>query len=167
MTSSRRFLTVENTAGGTREMAVAGTPGAPVRFRVGPPAGEVWGLGQIILAISDNATFNQTDFGGIAGPLPNGLQAMFKSTAGGDVDVFSGFTVKSNMDWLSLPAECTLTTWAGTAQTLAVNLNNFGATGQLLLLDGTKGEELVVLIRDNLTTLVAMRAVCRYIRIVP
>jgi hypothetical protein len=127
----------------------------------------VWGLGQIILAISDDANFNQNDFGAIAGGLVNGLQAVFKSTAGGDVDVFAGFSVKKNYDWLSLPAECNLTSWAGLSQTLSVNLNNFGATGQLLLLDGTKGEELVVLIRDNLTTLVAMRAVCRYIRIVP
>lgn len=161
-TSLRRFMTTDNTATGAREMAVAGTLGEPIRFRVGPPAGQRWGVTTVVAAISDDATFNQNDFGGIAGGLTNGL-ALFLRSNGVDVELYGGFRVKRNYDWFAVPARATLTTWAGTAQTLEASFNIFQDSGQYAILDGDKGEELVVSIQDNLTSLVAMRAVARYL----
>jgi len=160
--SARRFLTVDNTAAGPRDMLVAGTLGVPFRFRIGPPPGQRWGVTTVVAAISDNATFNQEDFGGIAGGLVNGLALMLRSN-GVDVELYGGFRVKKNYDWFAVPARATLTTWAGTAQTLEASFNIFQDSGQYAILDGDLGEELVVIVQDNLTSLIAMRAVARYL----
>lgn len=162
VSSQRRFLTTDNTATGPRAMNVLGTLGAPVRFRMGPPPGQRWGVTNVVSAISDNANFNQTDFGAIPAGLTNGLALMLRSN-GSDVDLYAGFRVKQNFDWFGIPAECSLTTWAGTSQTLAVDFNIFSDSGQYVILDGDQGQELVVIVQDDLTSLVAFRAVARYI----
>ncbi len=158
----RRFMTVDNTAAGTRDMNVLGTLGAPVRYRIGPPAGQKWGMAVIVLAMSDNGQFVQSDFGGIAGPLANGVFIGLRSS-GVDVDIFSGFRVKSNSDWFGLPAKTYLTTWAGPAQTLEARFDAYGESGQYVILDGDLGQELFVQIQDDLTGLTGMRAVARYV----
>lgn len=162
VSGTRQFLTVENTAAGTREMAVLGTLGAPVRYRLGPPAGQRWGVTTVIAAISDNASFTQGDFGGIVGGLTNGLGLMLRS-GGVDVELYGGFRVRRNMDWFAVPARVNLTTWAGPAQTLEASFNIFQDTGQYVILDGDLGQELVVIIQDDLTGLTGFRSVARYI----
>lgn len=162
VSSLRQFLTTTNTATGPRDMNVLGTLGAPVRFRFGPPPGQRWGVTYVLAAISDNANFNQEDFGAIPAGLTNGLALLLRS-GGVDVELYGGFRVRKNYDWFSIPANATLTSWAGLSQTLEAAFNIFADSGQYVILDGDLGQELIVLVQDDLTPLVAMRAVARYV----
>jgi hypothetical protein len=141
---------------------MARTHPAPVDYWVGPPAGERWGIGMIQITISDNASFGQTDFGGIAAGLTNGCQLLYTSTATGVVDLY-GLPVKRNYEWLHLPAGVELTTFAGTAQTLSVQFNSYIQSGQYLILDGDLGERLMLRARDDLSSLVSMTGQARVV----
>jgi hypothetical protein len=165
MNSGRRFLTTDNTAAGPRELTVNGSV-TPVRFRFGPPAGQKWGMTNVISAVSDNANFTQTDFGAIPGGLTNGL-AVYLNSGGVDVDIFAGQRIRFNYDWATLPATLNLTTWAGPSQTLVANFNTFESSGQYVILNGDTQDKLEVVVQDDLTSLVAFRIVARYVVLHP
>lgn len=162
--AGRQWFTTDNTPAGPRQLNVLGTLGAPANFRVGPPPGKKWAVTSVVTAISDNGPFSQDGFGAMPA-LTNGVQLMFYSTAGGYVDLYSGFAVKRNFEFIGLPGRTTMSTWNGGSQTMEVRFDIYADTGQAIVLDGDRGEAIAIRIRDDLTSLVDARSVARYVEL--
>lgn len=107
----------------------------------------------ILINVSDNANFNQSDFGAIAGGLTNGIKFYWTTSAFGERQLFSGLAVKQNYQWYSITFHCGLTTFAGTSQTLSSDIQTINEYGKPLTL--LRGEKFSVKLNDNLSTLVA------------
>jgi hypothetical protein len=53
-------------------------------------------LYSILIVISDNATFNQIDYGAIVGGVTNGVKFFIKPNGAAEVPLLSGVAVKQN-----------------------------------------------------------------------
>lgn len=122
------------------------TPGL---FYVSPPAGQQYFITHMHVVVADNATLNMDDYGGIVGGLTNGIEFV-KKIDGVETDIFQGFRVKWNVDYLMV-VETEITTFAGTAQALlGVIFFQDSFTTSLLL---NPGDYLGMRISDDLSTL--------------
>jgi hypothetical protein len=128
------------------------TPGF---FYVEAPAGVVLAISHMHIVVADNATLNMDEYGAIVGGLTNGL-AFEKRINGVVSDVYEGFRLKINVDFLSV-LETTITTFAGTAQALlGVIFYSESFNGSLIL---NPGDYYGIRVNDNLASLVRQFAV--------
>lgn len=109
----------------------------------------------LLINISDNANFNQTDYGAILTGLTNGIKfyaGIPKGTL--EIPLLTTATqpVKQNYHWLALTPETQLTSFAGLSQTLTVEINMIHQYGKPLTLD--PGQSIIVKLNDNFTGLV-------------
>jgi hypothetical protein len=88
------YTTAADIAEVTTNMAVSGTLAAPEIFEIDPPEGVVWQFTRIMASITDNASMDDSRFGGIAA-LTNGVTLRATTTAGRTI-VFANW--KSNYD---------------------------------------------------------------------
>jgi len=108
----------------------------------------------LLICVSDNANFNQTDFGAIAGGLVNGIKFLVRFEDGiTEVPILSTNIrpIKKNSDFLSLTAHSNLTTFNGTAQTLICDLNVEDEYGKPFALE--KNQRLIARLNDNFSAL--------------
>lgn len=129
-------------------------------FYVQPPSDRIYLIGTVLIAVSDNANINQTDYGGIAGGLTNGVQGFIK-TNGVEVDAFAGNRFKKNIDWYGVGSEVIISTFAGNFQTLSVKFETFADTGGYIKLDGRSGDQLGIRLNDDFSTLMQQVFVAR------
>lgn len=100
-TESASFLrrgTTDGTLTGTHEANVNGSV-TPVEFWTQPSPGQIFIISQIAFTISDAGSSNLDDYGGIVGPLTNGVQ-MWAEVNGNKFDFGTPF--KSNRDFFEL-----------------------------------------------------------------
>ena len=106
-----------------------------------------------LITVSDNAKFNQIDYGAITNGLTNGVKLFIQPNGGPEVPLLSGIAIKSNLDFLTLTADTKLTSFAGTPQTLAVNFDLYSHYGMPLTLNS--GDKFIVRLNDDFSTLVS------------
>ena len=128
--------------------------GAVTDFWYQPPSTQKFYIHNISMNISDNTSFNQTDYGAISGGLTNGV-TLWINIAGTDYPLASGLIFKSNIDFMTLSPHNNLTSFAGTSQTLVVDINLIEDFGIPLILDGTQNAKFIIRLHDNFTSLIA------------
>jgi len=111
-------------------------------------------LHSLLVAISDNANFNQVDYGGIPnGTVVNGVTFWIQPFGAAKVPLLSGYIVTHNYDWLSMTAFHDLTQFAGLSQTLVANFSTIDSYGKPLILN--VGDRIGITLHDDFSTLVA------------
>ena len=106
----------------------------------------------ILISISDNSSFNQGDYGGIAGGLINGLKFfVYNASSNSEIALLSGTAFKKNYQWFEITADTGLTTFSGAAQTLRIVFNlvvDYGMPFRLL-----PGDKFIIRVQDDFTPL--------------
>jgi hypothetical protein len=139
---------------GSSDGAVNGSVAA-VTLKVGPAAGFVYGIDQLIVAIEDNAAVVWDGYGAIAAPgLTNGclLRVVKNSTI--EVNLLAGQTVKRTFDWARVASR-----W-GTERTTTNGLTVFHIKLDTRLILAP-GRWLEFVIQDDLSSLEAHTILAR------
>lgn len=121
----------------------------PEVFKIAPPAGQKWRIARWMLSITDQKGFDVGTFGA-NGLLTNGIMPRIK--IGGVTSDMLDFGIRSNGDIAATAFDMDLYTFGNTDDILTGRLS-FTRMGQFIRLDGDSGDELQVVIRDDLTTL--------------
>ena len=139
---------------GSANMNVNGSA-TPVTFLVKPSAGSVIKLARIITSIRDTGGFDSGGWGNNGGsPLTNGIELKWKRNS-----VLYNLTenpIKSHFDLASYSYDFMHFNF-GAGDEFVTNRFTFTKAGQYLTLDGNLGDELQVIINDDLTYLVDQR----------
>lgn len=144
----RLFVKRLKTSSNVENMAVDGSV-TNVSFELAPSQNEIYRIAQWNIYIEDGKGFNVTSYGS-NGLLTNGMQV--KGVFGGvEVDLLP-FTIKSNGDIISVTYDVNLLTFGNDSDVLVANWD-ITKMGQFLRLDGSQGDKLKVVVRDNMTFL--------------
>lgn len=113
----------------------------------------VYEVHTVLITISDNAAFNQLDFG--AGPaLTNGIgMYMHLLNNPAPTPLLGGFKIKTNNDCLLITGHATKTDFNGSSQTLAVSFNMEADFGCALAMK--PGDRFIIRLNDNMTNLIS------------
>ncbi|MGE5863339.1 MAG: hypothetical protein ACM31H_06160, partial [Nitrososphaerales archaeon] len=105
----------------------------------------------VVISVSDNVNFLQSDYGGITGGLINGIK-FFVNINGVEVPLISAVSIKQNMDWFTIAPGSVLTSFSNTSQTLIAQFDIEFTFGKPLNLNA--GDKFIVRLQDNFTGLV-------------
>ena len=155
-----QFLSTDGFGTGTTA-ANADFTGNPTTFFIQPFPKTTIYINSFRAAISDNALFNQLDYGAIAGGVTNGVEITVRLD-GNVIDSLEGRRIKTNRDWVEVGFETQLTSFAGISQSLTVDnafMQNFGAF--LVLKSTGVPDRLSVTLSDNFSTLVGHTFIVR------
>jgi hypothetical protein len=124
------------------------------------PAGVTYDAYSVMIVITDNASFNQTDFGAItAGTVVNGIRQYIRMDGGVYTPLLSGYAISANYHWFSMAHDIVLTTFAGSGQTLSINVDLVKSFGGPLHLQ--TGWRYVYRMHDNFTGLISQTVTLR------
>lgn len=130
-------------------MAVTGSAGTPVVFRVAPPSGATWHLGRMIITMSHAAAGDMGTFGGIAA-ITNGV--VIKAKISGFYRTVSNW--RTNEDIASDMYDVRFDTRAGGGGTYGTTARwTVTAVADAITLNGSNGDEAYVVVQDNLAGL--------------
>jgi len=138
-------LTIEflEDSGGSEDMLVDGSV-TPVEFSYSPAAGIVIAVESVLVVFtSDDFEFDGASFGPNAA-LTNGFD--FKLTI--DASTTTLFTIKQNEDFLRVPGRIPVINNTGPKDLLSAAF----VFGGLIKLDGTEGDEISVVVNDDMTS---------------
>lgn len=109
----------------------------------------------ILTTISDNGSFNQTDYGAIpTGTITNGLKFfIYNANFNLTIPLLRGKGFTKNHEWFEFTTDASISTFAGTSQTLKVAFNVLKDYGLPLRLN--PGDKFIVRLNDNFTGLVS------------
>lgn len=144
----RRIFSKRLLNGSVDDMAVDGSV-ANQTFEIAPPADQIWRISQWAIFIQDEKGFDITSYGS-NGVLTNGM--LVQGTFGGATSDLLSFPIKSNADIISVTYEMDLKTF-GNADDVLIARWRFTDCGQFVRLDGSQGDKLKVVIRDDMTFL--------------
>lgn len=145
------FITSDGTSTGNRNMNGDYSAAATDFYFTATADFDIY---SVLVAITDNANFNYADYGGItSGVITNGVKFFVHPVAAGiDVPLLAGLALTHNYDWLSVSADVLLTTFAGTSQTLSIEVDVTRKYGRPLSI--ATGDKFIVRLHDNFTGLV-------------
>jgi hypothetical protein len=108
----------------------------------------------VIISISDDAGFNQSDYGAIPGGLTNGV-GFFVRPANSLVDtrLIHTVNIKKNYEWLAIVERVQLTQFKGLPQTISIVLDVVDEFGIYFPLN--PGDRFIVRLNDDFTGLIA------------
>ena len=115
-------------------------------------ATNVFDIYTLAIAVSDNAKFNQVDYGAIAGGITNGVSFFMEIAPGVEIRLVSVNPVRHNYDWLSDMSDTQLTTFEGLSQTLVLTLHLEATFGMPLIIQ--PGWKVIVRLNDDFTSLI-------------
>lgn len=125
----------------------------PVEYQFRPPVGEAWILNEMFVQILTNTiNINDTEFGDV-GALTNGIEAKIINDSGIILDYTELGNLKSNNDLSALGFETSRQNYEQKPKSLTGLFKFDGRHHTGLLLDGSKTERFIVIVNDNLTTL--------------
>lgn len=129
----------------------------PETFQLKPAVGSTYELARVIVSITDAGALNTETYGALP-TLTNGIDMYIEDSEGiryylTDVD----FPVKTNSGWADVMYDQTYETLAGGDKHIVHRLSFPRIFGDMIELDGDKGDALVVAISDNLVGLVGHR----------
>ena len=146
-----RILDTDGDGTGSTNQAVNGSV-TPVTFKLAPAAGEVMLISRIMFYIEDTGNFDAADWGnGIT--LTNGVQ--IKQKKNGIVSNF-GAACKSTGDLAGMMYDINHFAF-GVGNEIVCGRLTFTKFGEPMRLDGDFGDELQIVIQDDLTGLVNQR----------
>ena len=106
-----------------------------------------------LIVISDNANFNQADYGAIAGGLTNGVKVFIQPAGQAEIPLLSGIAFKHNYEWLAITEHTNLSSFAGLAQTLTVAFDITFDYGKPINMN--VGDKFIVRLNDDFSGLVS------------
>jgi len=128
-----------------------GTAAAPILFRLGPPVGERWHMTRMLLAMTHASAGDLGKFGNLP-PLTYGLVGRIKKAG----KYFTYFSWVSNAELKSTMFDVDFDTRSGGGGTYGTSGRfTFTNAGTSITLDGTAGDEIQLLVQDNLTGLLS------------
>jgi hypothetical protein len=155
-----RFLNLTGDGGVTGCEMAGNYAAAATDFFFTPPAGKIYNIAAMLFTIADNANFNQLDYGAIAGGLTNGIK-LIKSSGGVETQLIGGLTVKQNYQYLAATYHVQITSFAGLAQTMAVEFDTHLSSGTYIELKSYTNDKLIVRVNDDLSSLVSHKVAIR------
>ena len=126
----------------------------PITFYIKPKAGEVIKLARIITSLRDGGSFDSGGWGNQTAELTNGLELKWKRD--GVLYNLTEVPIKSHYDLASYSYDIDHSNF-GSGDEFLTNRFTFTKAGQYLTLDGDLGDELQVIVNDDLTYLVDQR----------
>jgi len=154
-----RYLTDDGlVADGTNQVIVSDGSSTAVPYYAGPASGFYWHIERMIIYIEDVGAPKITEYGSAAA-LTNGMRLYVTrgGAAGAEtLDVMGGGVAKANSDWASFCYDVTLSA-PGSGNGIALFRWTFGHSGDSIVLDGARGDKLVLLNRDQLNVLIDHR----------
>lgn len=146
-----RAMTDTGEPDGDPDLTVNGSI-TPVERIVKPGVNDIFILNQLSITLSDKGNPAITDYGGITGPLTNGVQFYFINDG---IETPFGLPLKTNQQLAELGARNISSIDFAASVTLVTytfNITEFAQTSTILL-HGDHGDEFGVRIQDNLTGL--------------
>lgn len=138
---------------GNDNMAVDGSV-TPVTFLVKPSAGQVLKIARIITSLRDGGAFDSGGWGNNSSPLTNGMELKWKRD--GVLYNLTKEPIRSHYDLASYSYDIDHQSF-GSGDEFLTNRFTFTKAGQYLTLDGDLGDELQVIVNDNIDYLVDQR----------
>jgi len=130
---------------------LAGSPLGPIAFKIAPKPGQFLVLNSLNVHYADGASFRYDGFGAQATPLTNGIH--IQAIINGRMFVFTqGHPITQNNDWQHVASNVLLNSWTNPGDSLVAHMN-IQSFGRPLMLNGSKGDELQVVLNDNLSFL--------------
>ena len=128
----------------------------PTAFYLKPATGTVYVINMFIIHLTGTGQFKHDTYGPIS-ELPNGLLITAGRGNIDTLDILDGLPIKSNRHFTRLTSSVTLIKWDGEPASSLVCSYKATDFGTNLMLDGTEGDYLKVLCRDNFTGLTGQR----------
>ena len=145
-----RYLDTNGDGTGTNN-AVADYSATSAEFFIQAPPGESFIIYRMIISLA-NGNMRPDQYGGSGGALSNGIAVRMQSSRG-VLDLLDGVPITTNGDWNFIAHDRILDEYgSATSQTLTVRWT-FARFGGPLVLNGTRGDQLVVECSDDLTGL--------------
>ena len=138
--------------GSTDNLAVDGSV-TNIIYKIAPSSNQIFRLSYWQMSIKDGKGFDINNFGS-NGILTNGIMPRIKAD-GGTYDMLPA-GIRTNSDLAMIAEDFNLYTF-GTADDILVTRWNFNNFGQMVRLDGSQGDELQLVVRDNLTNISAIK----------
>lgn len=115
----------------------------------------------LIVNISDNANFNQEDYGAITGGVTNGVKFLAGIGNGIEVPILRSdvWPIKKNYQWASIASDIKLTSFAGLAQTMIIDFHIPDSYGKMFSLD--PGQSVIARLNDDFSGLVSHTFIIR------
>lgn len=139
-----------------KDMSVSGTISSPRIFKITPGTGQAGDITRIIISIQDSTAMDFSTFGGISGGVTNGCVIRIKKENGDFINLFNW---KTNGDFIITSFDHIFQTKVGGGLHSFVSRSTWaGASkrGVALRIDNALGEEIQVLIQDDLSSLSIM-----------
>lgn len=153
-------FTVDLIDGGTTEMAVNGSV-TPVEYKATVPAGQIWYLSKLNIIISDNGTSDPTDFGSLSS-LTNGLLVENKLNG----TRYQKTNMKTNINIVKAFGDAQ---FAGKGSGFLNDANLYEGLWfhkPFEKMIGDDGDELIVTVRDDLTSLTFLSMTAEFVRVI-
>ena len=139
---------------GTYNMAVDGS-GTSQYFHIMPPPASLWDITQLGVFINDDASMDDTKLGGIAA-ITNGIVLRQKNSVYNNIG-----NVKRNGDLKLFGCNVTYTEKTGGGEdTMAATCEFSKDSGVTIRLDGSKSEEIEIIIQDDIDALTSLYVAC-------
>ena len=144
----KNIFAIRLTNGSNDNMAVDGSD-TSVEFEIAPPSDEIWRVASWTLYIEDQKGFNITSYGA-NGALTNGM--LIQGTFGGVTSNMLSYPIKTNGNIAATTNDVKLFTFGNDNDVLTAKWD-FTSSGQFVRLDGSQGDKLTVVVRDDMTFL--------------
>ena len=129
-----------------------------VSFKITPPSDKVYGIARVIFSLKDSGSMDSGGWGNRANPLVNGIKVIWHR-AGQAIDL-TKTPIRSHIDIAAICYDINHNEW-GQGDEFVVARFTFTKAGQFLELDGSQGDYLELLVRDDLTYLVEQKLSCQ------
>jgi hypothetical protein len=150
-----RYLDTTGDGSGTKN-AIGNYASSAQIFRIAPASGKVFRISRMLINIEDTAGMKAENYGDTGSPLTNGIEVRTHDGSSTLIDLTDGIPIKTNAHWGRTCYDVDIKSWS-TAPTNELLLArwSFFRCGQYLRLNGSKNQELQVVLNDNLTGLIS------------
>lgn len=124
----------------------------PVKFWVQPLVNEIFELTLTTVSISDGGNPAVNDYGGIVGPLTNGIQFFIELDG---QEILFGPTITSNRELINRAPTIQQIQFAASIRLRTHTFNLLDHTPAPIILNGALNEKFGIIIQDDLSSLVA------------
>lgn len=154
---SQIFQYLSKDAGGDQSDANINANGdysvTPEKFFIKPPNDETWVILRMIISAQATGVFRAGGYGALTGGLTNGIDVYRNVTGDISDHLVTKAPVKTNAQWGFNCYDVDVKTW-GPGDEFLLSRWTFEKSGRSMALDGAIGEEMGVIVRDDLSGLV-------------
>jgi hypothetical protein len=148
-----RYMDTVGNGTGTKNAATLDGSSTPVILKIKPGATEKFEVQRLIVSMLIGANNPNVGYGNSASPLTNGIEmkVITGAATGSTVwDITDGVPIKNNHDYKNLCHDEIVSTYGTTESDISWRYT-FSKDGKPIVLDGGLGDELHVIINDDLT----------------